>query len=297
MPSEVLEARAAESATPPSRAALIAHWPLLVGFALLAAATLPSLGRQVWTREAGAHGPIVLATGIWLVWRVAGALGRGAKPGSPLVVWPVFGLSLGLWVFGRAFDFISLETAGLYGVGMAMAYAVVGGTALARNWFPFFYLAFLIPPPEWFLDKFTGPLKQFVSYVTTTSLSAAGIPISREGVTIHVAQYSLLVKDACSGMNSLTGLFAISLLYIYLLRGSSFRYSVLLTLFVAPIAVISNIVRVSVLVLITYYLGDAAAQGFTHEMAGIFLFAVALVLVFGVDSVLIRVAPKSWRPA
>lgn len=297
MPSEVLEAHSVESATPPSRAALIAHWPLLIGFALLAAATLPSLGRQVWTREAGAHGPIVLATGIWLVWRVAGALGREAKAGRPLVAWAVFGLSLGLWVFGRAFDFISLETAGLYGVGMAMAYAVVGGTALARNWFPFFYLAFLIPPPEWFLDKFTGPLKQFVSYVTTTSLSAAGIPISREGVTIHVAQYSLLVKDACSGMNSLTGLFAISLLYIYLLRGSSFRYSVLLTLFVAPIAVVSNIVRVSVLVLITYYLGDAAAQGFTHEMAGIFLFAVALVLVFGVDSVLIRIAPKSWRPA
>lgn len=297
MHSDLMEAPRVEAPRPFTGAELVRRWPLLIGFGILAAATLPSLGQQVWTREAGAHGPIVLATGAWLVWRKADSLGKLAKPGSELVSWIVFALGLALWVFGRAFDFISLETAGLYAVGMAMAYSALGATALRENWFPFFYLAFLIPPPEWFLDKFTAPLKQFVSFVTTTSLSAVGIPISREGVTIHVAQYDLLVKDACSGMNSLTGLFAISLLYIYLLRGSSVRYSALLTLFVAPIAVIGNILRVIVLVLLTYFLGDAAAQGFAHEMAGIFLFGVALLLVFGVDVLLARSIPKSWRPA
>ena len=49
--------------------------------------------------------------------------------------------------------------------------------------------------------------------------------MKREGVTIRVAQYQLLVEDACSGMNSLIGLTAISLFYIYLLRGSSIRYA------------------------------------------------------------------------
>jgi exosortase/archaeosortase family protein len=110
-----------------------------------------------------------------------------------------------------------------------------------------------------------------------------------------VAQYDLLVKDACSGMNSLTGLFAVSLLYIYLLRGSSLRYSLALTAFVAPIAVLGNVLRVMLLVLLTDFFGDAVAQGFIHELAGVFLFAVDLLLVFGVDSVLARTLPASWR--
>jgi exosortase len=116
-------------------------------------------------------------------------------------------------------------------------------------------------------------------------------------VTIFVAQYQLLVEDACSGLNSLVGLIAISLFYIYLLRGSSLRYSAVLTAFVIPIAVIGNIIRIIVLILLTYFFGDEVAQGFLHQVAGIFLFAVDLILVFAVDSVLSRILPRSWRNA
>src|ERR1700759_5111010 len=103
------------------------------------------------------------------------------------------------------------------------------------------------------------------------------MPVSREGVTIHVGAYQLLVEDACSGMNSLIGLTAISLFYIYLLRGASARYAGVLTLFVIPIAIVGNILRIMILVLLTYFFGDAVAQGFAHFTAGIFLFAIALV--------------------
>lgn len=276
---------------------LMKRWPLILGFTVLAVATLLSLSNQVWTREAGAHGPIVLATGLWLVWRSAGSLRELGEPGAAWLAWLGFLSSLSVYVFGRAFDFISLEAAGLYGVGISMLYATVGLRAIARNWFPLFYMAFLVPPPEWFLDRFTAPLKQFVSMVATDSLYLLGLPIAREGVTIHVAQYQLLVEDACSGMNSLTGLIAISLFYIYLLRGSSVRYSILLTLFVVPIAVIGNILRVMILILLTYFFGDQVAQGFAHDLAGVFLFAVDLLLVFGVDSLLSRWRPKSEQAA
>jgi len=53
-------------ALPPSLTpykAWIAAWPLLLGLAVLAGPTLRSLGAQVWTTEAGAHGPIILFTG------------------------------------------------------------------------------------------------------------------------------------------------------------------------------------------------------------------------------------------
>ena len=195
-------------------------------------------------------------------------------------------VSLFLYVFGRAFDFITLEAAGVWGAAVAMLYAWVGLPAILKHWFPLFYLGFAVPPPNWLIDRLTAPLKQFVSFVATASLRSTGLPIEREGVTIQVAQYQLLVEDACSGMNSLVGLSAISLLYIYLLRGSSVRYSLILTLFIIPIAVLGNILRVMTLILLTYFFGDQVAQGFLHFTAGIFLFAaVDLILVFAVDQV------------
>ena len=172
---------------------------------------------------------------------------------------------------------------------MAVLYSRFGLMAMLRNWFPLFYLAFLIPPPGWLIDSATAPLKLFVSYVTTSGLQAIGIPVFREGVTLMVAQYQLLVEDACSGMNSITGLIAISLFYIYLLRNASWTYSLLLVALVVPIAVAANIIRVGVLVLLTYFFGDAVAQGFLHTAAGLLLFVSALTLVFLVDSVLSRI--------
>ena len=40
-----------------------------------------NLVKQVWSTEAGAQGPIVLFTGVWLVWRKMADLTRDAKPG------------------------------------------------------------------------------------------------------------------------------------------------------------------------------------------------------------------------
>lgn len=271
--------------------------PLIVGLAALGIPTIQALGAQVWSRDSGAHGPIILATGAWLIWRSFPALQREGRPGSPWLTAALMCLALALYVFGRAFDFISIETLGLYGVGVTMLQAHFGLSALFRHWFQFFYMGFVVPPPQWLLDQITGPLKEFVSHIAVSTLSLFGIPLSREGVTIFVAQYQLLMEDACSGMNSLVGLTAISLFYIFLLRGSSWRYSLLLTLFVVPIAILGNIIRVMTLILLTYFFGDEVAQGFLHYTAGFFIFVIGLVLVFVADSIFIKLVPKSWRPA
>jgi exosortase len=273
----------------------LAHWPLILGFAIMAAPTINLLGKQVWTRESSAHGPIILATGAWLIWRQWPTLSAQAKPAPWAFTALVLLASIALYIFGHSFDFISLETAGLYGAGLGILLSLVGLPSMLKSWFPLFYAGFVVPPPDWFIAQITAPLKQFVSSSATGILSFAGLPIEREGVTIHVAQYQLLVEDACSGMNSLVGLFAISLLYIYLLRGSYLIYSLVLTGIVIPVAIVGNILRIIVLILLTYFFGDQVAQGFAHFAAGIFLFGVDLLMVFAIDSVLFRVIPASWR--
>jgi exosortase/archaeosortase family protein len=57
---------------------------------------------------------------------------------------------------------------------------------------------------------------------------------------------------------------------------------------VIPIAFIANVIRVIILVLVTYYLGDEAGQGFVHGFAGMVLFAVALTLMLATDKLLGR---------
>jgi exosortase len=268
--------------------------PLLLGFAVLAVPTIVTLGQQVWSKESGAHGPIVLGTGFWLIWRKLPELRRMAKPGNNWLTAAILAVGLTSYIFGRAYDYISIEVTGLYAVGVAMLHALFGFRALVRNWFPLFYLAFLVPPPGWLMDGLTAPLKLFVSYVTTAGLQLIGVPVFREGVTLMVAQYQLLVEDACSGMNSITGLVAISLFYIYLLRNASWRYSIVLVALVIPIAIIANIIRVATLVLLTYFFGDAVAQGFLHMAAGLLLFTSALALVFLVDHI-ISFTRARWR--
>lgn len=274
---------AAIDAPPPLYTAMRNRWPLWAGLAILAVPTTIAVGKQVWSTEFGAHGPIVLMTGLWILSRKAEDLRSHAKRGSLWLTILLVLAGVAVYAFGRAYDFITFEVGGLYAIALGYLHDVVGLRAMLRNWFPLFYLGFVVPPPSWLMDNLTAPLKTFVSFSATAILQACGLPIIREGVTLLVAQYQLLVEDACSGMNSLIGLIAISLFYIYLLRNASWRYSAFLVCMVIPIAIIANIFRIIVLVLLTYFFGDGVAQSFLHMAAGLFLFASSLALVFLID--------------
>ncbi|MDZ3833678.1 MAG: exosortase V [Sphingopyxis sp.] len=262
-------------------------WPLIAGVLLIGIPTVITLAQQSWSTEAGSHGPIVLATGAWLIWH-RGLL-REPLAGIARLSWLAFlllGLALASWIFGRAYDLLLLEGGGLYGAVMAIIALRIGWKRIFSNLFPFTYMAFLVPIPGWVLDYVTAPLQQLVSIASSSLLSMLGYPVFREGVVITVAQYQLLVEEACAGMNSLMGLMSISMFYIYLLHRASWRHAALLALCIIPIAVAVNIFRVSILILLTYHFGDAVAQGFMHATTGMVLFGVALALMVSADKLL-----------
>jgi exosortase/archaeosortase family protein len=62
---------------------------------------------------------------------------------------------------------------------------------------------------------------------------------------------------------------------------------------VIPIAFIANVVRVMILILVTFHFGDEAGQGFVHTFAGMLLFGVGLVMMLATDSVLGRVLGRT----
>lgn len=266
---------------------------LALAVVALAAPTFYRLGVQVWSKEIGAHGPIVLATGAWILWREIPTMMKEGRSGNPALTVLGASLSLAIYIFGRAYDLISLEAAGLYGFGVAVLHDRFGIRVLLKNWFPLLYLALLLPLPGWMLDQFTAPLKLFVSFVSGEIALLLGVPLVREGVTMTAGPYQLLVEDACSGLNSLIGLVAITLFYVYLLRNAGWRYSLFLVALIIPVATLANIIRIVFLILLTYHFGDAVGQGFLHVSAGLFLFALSLALMFAIDSLVSKVWPQA----
>lgn len=266
--------------------------PLLVGFVVLAIPTVGNLGQQVWSTDIGAHGPIVIATGLWLLYheglRLSDARTAAAWRHVLLLVLPGFAL----YIFGRAYDFISLEVLGLYITFIAFLWRLFGLQQLRSAAFPIFYLGFVIPPPGWVIDRATAPLQLFVSHIAENITALLGYPVAREGVTLFVGPYELLVEQACAGMNSIIGLIAVSLFYIYIVRKASLRYASMLVLLILPVAVVVNIIRIVVLILITYHFGNDAAQGFLHGTTGMVLFGMALLLIFGADTLLWRLGGR-----
>lgn len=266
----------------------MSRWPLapvlLVGACALAAPVMVDVARESWSTEQGAHGPMVLAIGIWLLsreWVAARAL---ARPGSAMVTIVLFALFLPLYVFARVTSTVEIEGAAMCALLLAMALSVWGGATLRHVWFPLFFLLFAFPPPDTLFAMLTQPLKIAISGWAVSLLHLFGYPVAGSGVTIQIGQYEMLVAAACAGLNSLISLTALGLFYTYIRHSANWRYMLLLLAFIMPVAVIANLVRVLLLLLITYHFGEAAGQGFFHELAGMTMFLTALIGIFVVDS-------------
>jgi exosortase len=114
-------------------------------------------------------------------------------------------------------------------------------------------------------------------------LRAAGMQVLADGVHLYFGPYSAEVTEACAGLNSIFSLTALAMLY---LREGIQRpgwHIALLVACVVPVAVLTNFVRIVLLVLSTQYIGDRFAQGVFHETAGVFVFVLALALLAGID--------------
>ncbi len=255
----------------------------------LAALYIPSymeLSRTVWNTDEQGHGPIIFAVAVWLFYRHRHAVAALAAEPQPGLAWAVLVPSLLMYVLGYSQSFLMLAVISQIGVLAALILLFKGRAALRLVWFPLFFLVFMTPFPESLVAAVTGPLKSAVSVVAADLLYSVGYPVSRVGVILNVGQYQLLVADACAGLNSMFTLEALGLLYMNLMQYKSATRNVLLAVLVVPIAFGANVVRVMVLVLVTYHFGDAAGQGFVHGFAGMVLFIVGLILVLFTDYVL-----------
>lgn len=292
----------------PAPAAVRAAWlptgadPLVLamlvgGFALLYLPTYWDLAHTIWASDEQGHGPIILAVSLWLLFQLRHAIAALPARPAPVLGGAVLTFGLLLYALGRTQAIIMFEAGSQIAVIAGLLLMFKGGGALRMAWFPLFFLLFMIPLPGALVAAVTTPLKAAVSYVAELLMYQLGYPVARSGVILHVGQYQLLVADACAGLNSMFTLEALGLLYMNLMGYTNVLRNVTLAVLIIPIAFVANVIRVMILILVTYHFGDAAGQGFVHDFAGMVLFMAGLTLMLMTDKLLGLFIPSGRKGA
>jgi exosortase B len=251
--------------------------------------TYLKLAGNAWRTEQEGHGPLIMLAAAWLAWQQRGKLASIDLRPAPVAGWIILILSLTLMAITRSQDLLMVEVATQIPVLLGCL-LLIGGWPMARIFaFPLVFLVFSLPPPGWLLDAFTVPLKAWISDIVSNFLYDLGYPVAQNGVMIMIGSYELMVKDACSGMNSIFALSAIGVFYVHEFVQNNPIRRLILILSIVPITILANFFRVLTLVLGAYYLGVDTIEGLFHDLTGIALFVFALLLFFFLDRALVGV--------
>jgi exosortase len=233
----------------------------------------------------------------WLIVPLAGyfAWERRAR----LAATPVRSSWFGLVVLAGS---ILVLLAGLYGSELFLTRVSLVGTVAGivlylYGWahlrilaFPIAFLLLMIPLPAIVFNKIAFPLQLFASRVGESAISAANIPVLREGNVLILANTQLEVAEACSGIRSLVSLVTLGLVYGYF-SDQRFWVRAVIVASTVPIAILANGARVAGTGIAAHYFGPKAAEGFFHEFSGWALFVVAFVMMLGIQKLILRIAP------
>lgn len=267
----------------------------LLGFASLALPSFWDFLWGEWSSYSQGHEVLLLAAAGWLFYQKAATV--RALPDQAARWAPILLLALGLliYAFGRTQQFLRVELLSLWLILVATLACFKGWAVLRSLWFVLLFSLFVIPLPFSAVLVLTGPLKEAVSVVASTVLGWVGYPVGHVGVVITVGQYQLLVAEACAGLHSMFILEAMGLLFSNLMNYQSWVRNGLMAVLVVPVSFAANVLRVMILVVLTYHFGDGVGQGFLHDFAGLALFALALVLISAVDRLLNVALPERHR--
>ena len=276
---------------------LLAWVPLLFGLLALYVPTYVDLAEVFWNTRDGSYGAVMFLLAGWLLWRQRDVLRETDRPANRTAGAVLLGIGLIAYALGRSQLFYQLEVASQLPVLFGLTLLFLDAAALRALALPLSLLLFVVPLPGSLADPLLLPLKELVSRVVDDTLHWMGYPIARNGVVLLIGPYSLLVADACSGLNSMVALSGIGLVYVHLCGHARRSLNAALLLSALPIAFLANVLRVMALVLVTYHGGDAAGAAF-HDAASYLEIAGAFGAFFLLDRMLTRVLRSgAWRPA
>jgi exosortase len=259
-----------------------AYWPTLVGMA------------ERWLNDPQyTHGWLVPAFAGYLLW----SRREGTAPAPAPARQRVWGLALllvgiALRLAGAVLFLPWLDAISLLPSLAGLAVLLGGWAALRWAWPAVAFLAFMPPLPYRLQLALGGPLQQIATRASTYLLQTVGVPATAEGNVIILSTTRLGVVEACSGLSMLVTFFALAAAVALLVR-RPWPDKLLIVASAVPIAVASNVARITVTAVLFETAHDRAAHLVFHDLAGWLMMPVALAMLGAELAVLDRllVAP------
>ncbi len=230
---------------------------------------------EIWLSDSNtSHGLLVPLVSVYLIWRKRSELStlHISTCNWGLVVLiaslSVFLASLSGEVAFLARSMIVLSVTGLVLFNL-------GTDFFKKIAFPLLFLLFMVPVPDTVTDLIAFPLQLLATKVSTAILHVLSIPAYRDGNMVYFAHAQLEVAESCSGIHSMVSMIMLSALLSHFLERGWMRRLILLVAAV-PLALLSNITRVSGTGILAHFYGSRVARGFLHEFSGLVVFGFGL---------------------
>jgi exosortase len=263
---------------------------VLLGFGLLYWQVLVKLVSDWYHDDNYSHGFLIVPIAVYFAWerreRLKAAVLNPSILGLVVIVGSILVLLAG--ILGSELFLTRISIVG----------ALVGTVLFLFGWqhlrvlaFPIAFLLLMIPIPAIIFNQIAFPLQLLASRFGETAMGMADVPVLREGNVLILANTTLEVAEACSGIRSL-----VSLLTLAIVLGYFSDRRLWVRCFVAlssiPVAVVTNGFRVAGTGIAAHRFGAAAAEGFFHEFSGWLVFVAAFALTLAIQRLIAFVAPQ-----
>jgi exosortase len=309
VPAQSASAPGASRAAQPDRVLGLFTATGLVWTALLGTAFLGLYFRWIRTQaemsleymQDWGHAFVIPGISAYLIWRNRGAIARE----TPRVFWPAAAPFL-LGIVGYAYCVVNVRNHMLQGASLVLALGALvllltGPRMLRHVFLPIAYLVLAITISEAIMLSVTFGLQLIASQGAWLLLNLIGQPfnwfnVEIQGNTLELISSSgeifpMNVAEACSGMRMVVAFYALAGA-VALLATREWWQRIMLMLLAGPVAILMNIVRVTVLGLLML-IDPALAEGDAHMVIGTLLLFPSLLLFLGIVWALNRVI----RPA
>lgn len=261
---------------------------LLLFLTALGIPIFPDMFNQWINEQDNSHCILIPFVSIFLGYRYARTITKEMiKPYSPGIIFLV--ISLFIYIIFVAGEIVLFARIGFILILISLVVFNFGLDVTRRVYFPLAFLFFMIPIPVTLYNMIAFPLQIFASKVSANIIYGAGIPVIREGNVLHLANTSLEVAEACSGIRSLVSYITIGILFVHLSKASLIK-KILLLCSTIPLALMANIARISSSCVLAHFYGDKVAKGFLHEFSGMAVFMLGIVMIFLLDVLLSKIS-------
>ncbi len=266
---------------------------LLLSYTLLFSHTITKLVKAWSTNDNFSHGFMIPLVAGYLVWvqkeKLIGFVQKQNNLGLLIII-----AGMSMHIVGNIGAELFVQRIALIVTLFGLVFYIFGKQIAREVLVPVLYLILMIPIPAIIWNKIAFPLQLFASKVTADVINLIGIPILREGNVLHLANTTLEVVDACSGLRSLTSLLALSGAFACIVALKNYNKWALF-LSAIPIAIVTNIIRLTSTAIMARFIGPEVAHGFLHDFSGLLVFVSAFLLLYFTYLLINRVEKKVYE--